>query len=83
MFMVGHETGHRPHYRIPTLSGHPEEHKHGEGHDDDLVLAPLPDVPAHVELVLGVALLPDQVVELIHGQADDVLLLTNRNGRVF
>ena len=63
-----------------------QEHRHGQGNDDmdaDLVLAPLPDVPAHVELVLSVALLPDQVVKLVHGQADDVLLLTNRNGKVF
>ena len=38
-----------------------------------LVLPPFPYVPAHVELLLRVALLSDQVVELVHRKSDDVL----------
>merc|ERR550534_2230111 len=38
-----------------------------------LVLPPFPNIPAHVELLLRVALLSNQVVELVHRKSDDVL----------
>ena len=38
----------------------------------DLVLAAAPDVAAEGELLLGELVLAQQVVELVHGQVDDV-----------
>merc|ERR1719234_2381043 len=38
-----------------------------------LVFPPFPDVAAHIKLLLRIALLPYQVVELIHRQSYDVL----------
>ena len=38
----------------------------------DLVLAAAPDVAAERELLLGELVLAQQVVELVHGQVDDV-----------
>ena len=42
----------------------------------NLVLAPPPDVPADVELLLTQFILAQQVIELIHGQANQGLLRT-------
>ena len=41
-----------------------------------LVLAPPPDVPADVELLLGEVLLAQHVVKLVHGRIHYVLLQT-------
>ena len=37
-----------------------------------LILAPAPNVPAEGELLLGELVLAQQIVELVHGQVDDV-----------